>query len=514
MKRSQVGIETVTLIGLLIIIFVIVSIFASDKSTEIKKTTNYLERKNECLRIANLISSVYNSGNGASIGTNTDFLITLYNHSYVGIKDVVNVTESKTNIAVLVSEAGESTQNFYDIVNAKLFPTWYKNCFSDIGASGCQFSGTDVNYNLIPLNLSDLVCNDLSSYTVVYLEDSHIQSTLTCPVTNLTYLQTLKNWVNNSHTLILAEHTMCREQTFGSYSSTSYRCNPAGSNSDAWTMFGHILHQRGGSYGNEVTITAIPDPTFFSGLNQNDQFDFEESSYIERIAGMKKESESFSLSGGFGSSTSCVCSSPSGSYCIRHTGSVSTPANATWISNLTGTYNFKIRYCGENDGNDNWTVYLNNQVVDNWRTSGGEPSWQFRSISDVSLDDNDVIKLSCKRGNSNSYCRSDYAQFISNSEPEFNIVGEYYAGTNPAISYWNYGGGFVFYFGDFQVIQSQQSLYSNIIADLIENTYILYLTPGENEELCFPTAYIKSIGEFSGDIRIKNSNNYIVIENA
>lgn len=513
MKKAQVSIEIIVFISFVILLFASISIFSFNKKQEIDATEDYLNLRNECLRVSNILSGVSSGGDGTSAVITTPYLISVYNHSYVGIKEVQNITEVETKIAILVSEAGESTQVFYDTLNARFNPQWYKNCFSDIDSSGCQSSGTNVDYNLIPLNLNNLICNDLYNYNVIYLEDAHIQYNAVCSG-SITYLQRLQDWVDSGNTIILAEHTMCREQGgSGSYPSTSYRCNPSGYNSDVWTIFNNKLHQKGGSYGNNVNIVIDPDPELFPSLDLNDTFDFEEPSYIEETIGMLKESESLSLSGGFSSSTSCICSSPSGGRCIRHTGSLTTQANATWTSNITGEYEIKFNYCGENDGNDNWFVYKNNQIIDYWNTSGGEPNWRTRSIQDVQLSSGDILKFGCKRGNSNTYCRSDYFKLVSPADPSMTVVGKYESTTNPAIAYWNYGSGKVFYFGDFQVVSGQQSFYSQVISELIENVYLLLFGPDYGEEICFPNTYIRSIGSFSGTLKMTNINNELTIKN-
>ena len=509
MKKAQVSIEIITLIGLLVVFYIIINVISQSKKLEISNTETFLEKRNECLKLSNLISSVYASGDGTLINTTTSYVLTIYNTTYIGIRNLENATEVKTSIAILASEAGETTQTFYDVANQQLRPNWYKNCFSDIDQSGCQSSGDDVNYSLISANLSDLICNDLNKYNVIYLEDPHLQDNATCG--NKTYLTKIQDWVSAGNSLITAEHIMCREQSSGSYASTSYRCNPSGYNSDIWTVFSNKLHQQGGSFGNGVTVTANPDPTFFPDLNLNDKFDFEENSYVEQGGEVKKESESMSLVGGFTSTSSCICNSPSNGNCIRHEGSTIIAANATWVSNITGTYELSVNYCGENDGDDNWTFYKNNQLIDNWLTSGGEPNWETRTIQNFYINSGDTIKLSCDRGTSNSYCRSDYIKFTPVNQ-SFNVVGKYDADLEPAILYWNYGSGKVFYFGDFQVA-SAQNQYSQIISEVIKGAYSLLLNPKLGEEICSLQSNIDSVGEFSGNIMIRNSNNRIILKN-
>ncbi|MBI5391982.1 hypothetical protein HZB00_03180 [Candidatus Woesearchaeota archaeon] len=513
MKRAQIATEYLLAIGIVFLSVVFLVGFSFQKNIDVRNQERDAAKMNECLHFSNLISSVYTSGEKTVADAKTNFIVTIYNGSILGVKDVKNVTKFQTKIAVGVSEAGESTQSFYDTVQAALHPAWYKVCFNDIDGPGCQSTGTDVNYSLIPLNQSQLLCSDLSNFNVLYLEDQHIHPEAVC-ADNQTYIQKLQQWISSGNVAIFAEHPLCREQSSGSYTLTSYQCNPAGDNNDVWPLFGNSVHQIGGNFENIVKVINQPDAYFFPNLHLNDTFDFQEPSYIENTnisSSTRLESETMNFQGGFGSSNSCTCNSPSQGLCMRNTGSTSTYANATFSSPVNGTYTLKVNYCGESDGNDQWNAYKNGQLLSNWTTSGGEPNWQTKNIQNILLNSTDQITLSCKRGTSNSYCRSDYVDLTSGSASPFTVIGTYTSNNQPAIAYWQYGSGRVFYFGDFEVGQGKQTVYSGIIADLIQKANYLFFVPGLQEVTCSYFGVVKSAGEYTGLIRFQQKENGVFL---
>ncbi|MBS3125967.1 hypothetical protein J4453_00800 [Candidatus Woesearchaeota archaeon] len=514
MKRSQISTEFLFSIGIIMFIFLILLAFIMARQNDVRDTQSFVNRQNECLKIASLLASLSETGDGSVARIDTPYFITFFEDGLIKVEEILNMSQAETKIAVLVSEAGETRQTFYDTVTERLAPAWYKTCFSDIDSAGCQSSGDDVDYALIGPDLDDLIA-EIGNYNVLYLEDSHLQ--YNAQYGGDTYLEILENWVSDGNILILSEHSMCREQSSGSYPSTSYRCNPSGYNDDVWSIAGVGLHQLGGTYGNTVTVVQQPDPAFFPNLDLGENFDFEERSYIEfGISPGTIESEDASLSGGFDDTTNCVCDTPStsGGECIRHTGSTSIAANATFTFGLeSGTYDLTVRYCGESDGNDQWWLYLNGVQQDNWMSTDEEPDWQDRTLQDVALSNGDQIRIRCDRGTSNSYCRSDFVQFtLQEEQPAQEVVAQYNSNSQPAIAYWDYGSGKVFYFGDFQVGGGEQEEYSSIIADLIEKASG-YVTPKKKTEATC-VAPLKGLSyEVTGEIGLRNDKGVLSVEN-
>lgn len=369
MPRAQVTIEFMFVIGAILLIFLIIVSFTFEKRIDLREKEAFINKRTECLRISDLISSIFAAGPGAQADLKTDYLITVFNNTLMMVEDIGNITQVEAKIAVLASEAGETKQSFYEQVTSTLSPDWYRTCFSDIYWSCPGWISDNIKWDI-----EDLMQN-ISVYNTIYLEDSHIQ--YNAQTGGKLYIDILSDWVSAGNALIIAEHFMCREESYGSYPSTSYRCNPPDYKSDVWNIFGQALHQRGGSYGNDITV--VKEENGFN-FDIGDTFDFEEDSYIDETA-----------------STSVIA-----------------------------------RY-----------------------------------------DDNQ----------------------------------------KPAILYWKYGKGKIFYFGDFQVHLDEQDEYTGVIASLIEKAYSLVTPVEESEVLC--SFYAKSpYQKLTGDLTIKNIDNQVIITNA
>ena len=77
MKRSQASIEMIVSIIIIITIFASILIFSSFKRDELKQTEDFLDRKDNCLKISNLISEVYVSGDGTKVIAKTKYNISI-----------------------------------------------------------------------------------------------------------------------------------------------------------------------------------------------------------------------------------------------------------------------------------------------------------------------------------------------------------------------------------------------------------------------------------------------------
>lgn len=554
--KSQVDIEFITITAILLLMFLILLSFIIKRQQDAEDIMDFIEKRGECLRISSLVSSVFNDGSGTSVKTNTKYAILVYNDS-ITVKTVENVTVKETKIAVLASEAGESSQDFYNTATARLSPVWYKVCFSDLGGgSGCQqwqTPGITVpTWNSITKTLDNLV-QDIDNYNVIYLEDAHLQ--YNTQYNGKTYLQIFQDWVSKGNILITAEHPMCREQNGGTFSSTSYQCNPPGAyNNDIWTIFGSKIHQRSGSYGHDVTVVMDPPQEYFQNLHKGDKYDFEENSYIELNQDYKKAYDG-ALTGTYSDSGGSYANSYNDDNSYWYFGSDNNYYNITGYAEITynisalgvsngdiTNINFSVKYChdGSNspparcDGDAAEGSVQGSQDAEIYNYSGNK--WQ--NIGELRTNDNgheifgsfvpsgnlaDFVsskrevkiryELNYYNGNSrDSFLVIDYAllNLTARNMEQQTIVGTYDADKLPAITYWNYGKGKVFYFGDFQV-EASQSEYSQILSELIELASYFFITPSGDEVTCNYVGNVHSIGEFTGDIEINNTNDEIFI---
>lgn len=419
---------------------------------------------------------------------------------------------------------------------------------------------TVATWNIIAETIDNLV-SGLGQYNVIYLEDSHMQPRKIYD--NKTYLELLENWVSQGNIIILAEHTLCREQGSGSYSNSSFQCNPTGTyNSDVWDMFGVQIHQRGGSYRNNVTIITTPDADLFPNLHLNDKFDFEETSYVENTSGSDSNninSYAGRLSGTYSDSGGSYSSTFNDDTSYWYVGSNDNGYDITAYAELnysltsfeipSGTplakIEFSLKYCHDGsssgaascDGDSAEGNIQGNQDVEIYNFSSG----QWVDIGNLATNDNgnEVSGTYTASGNLSNYVRSnitkvryemDYQNdgnedsflvidravlsigYTNEDTQQFTPIGKYDEDGKTAIAIWNYGAGKVIYFGDFQVAAAQQAAYSQIISEVIENAQELFLTPSGDEVMCKYMANIASRGEFAGNILIKNTNGAITFE--
>ena len=110
---------------------------------------------------------------------------------------------------------------------------------------------------------------------------------------------------------------------------------------------------------------------------------------------------------------------------------------------------------------------------------------------------------------------------------DFTVIGKYRIGSfkcgrswgdlgdsaaQPAIAFWKYGDGMIFYFGDFEVNMLGKDFASDVLSKLIQTAY--YLIASKKEEAsCTFYAKIFPHYKLTGDILIKNIDGEIIIEN-
>lgn len=559
-RKAQISIEFLFALGIILLLFLVLFAFWFEKNIEVKKTGDYLEKKNECTRVASLLSSAFIGGDGTKIKISSIYYISIYNNS-VGIRFLKDLERNQTRIAILASEAGESSQSFYDTASQELSPAWYKTCFSDIGSgSGCQqwqSNGMNVaTWNSITKTIDNLMA-DLDNYNVIYLEDAHIR--YNAVYNGKTYIQLLEDWVKKGNILIFAEHAMCREESSGTYADTSYRCNPPGYNSDIWDILEIKLHEYGGSYGNNITVVVEPDHTFFPNLHINDNFDFEEPSYAENVTNNDKTAYGGKLNGTYSDSGGSYSNAASNDNSYWYVGSNNNRYDITGYEELDYNINnlginslsdisrldFTVTYCHDGsstgaaacdgdsiEGNIQGTqdVELYNFSSSKWvdignlRTNdnGHEVTDTFSSIGKATnyINGSNATMVRYKidyynDNNEDSFLVIDQSQLkvlsSGTGDQEFVTIGKYNQNGKTGIASWDIGSGKAFYFADFQVITSQQERYSQIISDIIESANDLFLTPLGDEITCPFSSNVITLGEFSNKLLIENKKSEIFV---
>ena len=559
-RKAQISIEFLFALGIILLLFLILFSFWFGKNVEVKKTGDYLDKKNECSRVASLLSSAFIGGDGTKIKVSSIYYITIYNNS-VGIRFLKDLERNQTRIAILVSEAGMSSQSFYDAATADLNPVWYKACFSDLGSgSGCekwQSNGIEVaTWNSIPKTIDNLMA-DLDLYNVIYLEDAHIR--YNAVYNGKTYVQLLDDWVKKGNILIFAEHIMCREQNSETYDNTSYRCNPPGNyNSDVWDILGIKLYEEDGSYGNNITVVVEPDHTFFPNMQINDNFVFEEPSYVEDVTNNTKVAIGGKLNGTYSDSGGSYSNTANNDNSYWYVGSNNDNYNITGyaeldynISNLgisnindISQLDFTITYCHDGSSSEAATcdgdagegtvkgtqdVEIYNFSSEKWvdignlRTNdnGWEVTDTYSSTGKVTnyINGSNMTRVRYKiayydNSNEDTFLTIDESllrvSFSGSGIQDFVAIGKYQNG-RAGIASWKIGGGKAFYFADFQVLSSQQTEYSQILLDIIQSANDLFISPMDYEVICPYSSNVITLGNFSNKLLIENKKSEVYV---
>jgi|GEM_PF-3365761 len=284
--KAQASAELIIIFAFILVMFLFVTLTTLNREVTSEEMRGVLEMREECLRISNTISSVYLGGNGTEATMDIQNYMTLPGDKSIILVESINwsVEPPEKHLAIVASEAGETTQSFFDNMTEMVDPDWYKTCFSDIGGGAdCQEwqagGMTEASWNSIPWDIDDLVKNlseTPGSYQTVYIEDPHIQFNASYNGTD--YFSILGEWVSKGNVLILSEHVRCREKSSGSYEPSSYECNPPNDSSDVWEFLGVELHQTG-----QRKWTEIVNESAEFGLSVGDQFKIEEANWLDAV---------------------------------------------------------------------------------------------------------------------------------------------------------------------------------------------------------------------------------------
>ena len=93
--KGQVAIEGMMSIGIILLLFLIIFAFTFERRVELIKTENYLNKRQECLKFSNLISSVYTAGDGTIMNASTTYVISVFKQGIISVEDKIGVKETR-----------------------------------------------------------------------------------------------------------------------------------------------------------------------------------------------------------------------------------------------------------------------------------------------------------------------------------------------------------------------------------------------------------------------------------
>ncbi|MEK6934654.1 MAG: hypothetical protein AABW46_02140 [Nanoarchaeota archaeon] len=93
MKKAQIGLEAIFIIGIVLIIFFFILGYGFDKRNDIRNSERFILQQDECFKISNLIIGAFINGNGTEIRINLEYTAnTLPNSRLININDKTDVT--------------------------------------------------------------------------------------------------------------------------------------------------------------------------------------------------------------------------------------------------------------------------------------------------------------------------------------------------------------------------------------------------------------------------------------
>lgn len=88
-KKAQGGVEFIFAVGIVLLIFLALLFISIDKRNEVKDAEDFIDKRNECIKVANSISTVFNYG-GSEVHLSTKYLIGLPYGGAVEVSGIKN----------------------------------------------------------------------------------------------------------------------------------------------------------------------------------------------------------------------------------------------------------------------------------------------------------------------------------------------------------------------------------------------------------------------------------------
>jgi uncharacterized protein (UPF0333 family) len=85
MKKAQIAQEVLFAIGIIVLIFIILMIFTSNRKVAYYELEHNVKAASDCHNLANIMSTVYAADDGTQVNMRTDYSISIANNSVLRI---------------------------------------------------------------------------------------------------------------------------------------------------------------------------------------------------------------------------------------------------------------------------------------------------------------------------------------------------------------------------------------------------------------------------------------------
>ncbi len=92
MRKGQISIEIMYAVGVMIIIFILLTGISFNRRYELIKLDDFLNKKNECLRISDSVTGIQASGNSTISIVNIKYYTDAYSTGVILVKDAQTTT--------------------------------------------------------------------------------------------------------------------------------------------------------------------------------------------------------------------------------------------------------------------------------------------------------------------------------------------------------------------------------------------------------------------------------------
>ena len=110
MKKGQIGVEIMYAVGVLLVIFIILSAIAFDRRIDIRDARDTIMKKNDCYMIANKLNSVAALGEGYTSEFKTNYFADIFDTGVIYLGD--NETDEQ-EIELVCTFNGKLNQSNY-----------------------------------------------------------------------------------------------------------------------------------------------------------------------------------------------------------------------------------------------------------------------------------------------------------------------------------------------------------------------------------------------------------------
>src|SRR3989344_3049599 len=145
-RRGQISIEIMYAVGVIIMIFLLLTGISFNRRGELRKMDDYLQKRNECLKVANTIASLTSSGFNTAAILTLRYPMIIYTSGRIAVDP--SLTSAKETPCTYVGYMNPSFANAQGQISLS---GGHSYCFMNVKGQVVQFEDTHLCFNLCTL---------------------------------------------------------------------------------------------------------------------------------------------------------------------------------------------------------------------------------------------------------------------------------------------------------------------------------------------------------------------------